>query len=97
VLNWSDTATFLLEAEVFHTTVTSFIRQSYPVIFERALTFTLPAAAEGVSIEAQLNGSLIVFPLGPALLLSWANCQMVVNKDATRVYRCELKPDYRFP
>ena len=95
-LNWSDTATFLLEAEVYHPTVTSLIRQSYPVIFERALTFTLPAAAEGVSIEAQLNGSMIVFPLGPALFLSWANCQMLVNKDGTRVYRCELKPGYRF-
>ena len=97
VLNWSDTATFLLEAEVFKETITPIIRQSYPVIFEQALTFTLPAAAEGVSIEAQLNGSMIVFPLGPALLLSWANCQMVVNKDGSRVYRCELKPGYRFP
>jgi len=97
VLNWSDTATFLLEAEVYHTTVTTFIRQSYPFIFERGLTFTLPAAAEGVSIEAQVNGAPIVFPLGPALRLTWARCQMVVNKDGTRVYRCELKPGYRIP
>ena len=97
VLNWSDTATFLVEAEVFHPTVSSFIRQSYPVIFERALTFTLPAAAEGVSIDAQVNGEMIVFPLGPALILSWANCQMTVNKDGSTVYRCELKPGYRFP
>lgn len=96
-LAWSDTATFLAEAEVFHPTVSAAIRQSYPVIFERALTFTLPPAAEGVSIEAQLNGTMIVFPLGPALYLSWANCQMVVNKDASSVYRCELKPGYRFP
>lgn len=95
-LDWSDTATFLVEAEVFHPTVTSDIRQSYPVIFERALTFVLPGSAEGVSIEAQFNGSLIVFPLGPALILSWANCQTVVNKDnSSRVYRCELKPGYR--
>ncbi len=96
-LNWSDTATFLVEAEVYHPTVNSALRQSYPLIFEGALTFTLPASAEGVSIEAQLNGSMIVFPLGPALHLSWANCQMVVNKDGSRVYRCELKPGYRFP
>lgn len=95
-LNWSDTATFLLEAEVFKQVVRDALRQSYPVIFDRALTFTLPAAAEGVSIEAELNRSMIVFPLGPSLFLSWANCQLLVNKDQTRVYRCELKPGYRF-
>jgi len=96
VLNWSATTTFLLEAEVFHPTVSSLLRQSYPLIFERALTFTLPGSAEGVSIEAQMNDSPIVFPLGPALILSWATCQQVVNKDGSRVYRCELKPEYRF-
>ena len=95
-LNWSDTATFLLEAEVYKHLVRDVLRQSYPVIFERALTFTLPAAAEGVSIEAELNRNMIVFPLGPALILSWANCQLLVNKDQTKVYRCELKPGYRF-
>jgi hypothetical protein len=95
-LNWSDTATFLLEAEVYKPVVSDVPRQSYPVIFERALTFTLPAAAEGVSIEAELNGAMIVFPLGPTLFLSWANCQLLVNKDQTKVYRCELKPGYRF-
>jgi hypothetical protein len=95
-LNWSDTATFLLEAEVYKQVVRDVLRQSYPVIFDRALTFTLPVAAEGVSIEAELNGNRIVFPLGPSLFLSWANCQLLVNKDQTRVYRCELKPGYRF-
>jgi hypothetical protein len=95
-LNWSDTATFLLEAEVYKHLVRDVLRQSYPVVFDRALTFTLPAAAEGVSIEAELNRSMVVFPLGPSLLLSWANCQLLVNKDQTKVYRCELKPGYRF-
>ena len=95
-LDWSDTATFLLEAEVFKHVVRDVLRQSYPVIFDRALTFTLPASAEGVSIQAELNRSMIVFPLGPSLFLSWANCQVLVNKDQTRVYRCELKPGYRF-
>ena len=95
-LNWSDTATFLLEAEVYKPVVSDILRQSYPVTFERALTFTLPAGAEGVSIEAELNGSMIVFPLGPTLFLTWANCQFLVNKDQTKVYRCELKPGYRF-
>jgi len=96
-LDWSDTATFLLEAEVYKPLVSSVLRQSYPVTFARALTFTMPAAAEGVSIEADLDGTPIVFPLGPDLLLSWANCQFQVNKDQSKVYRCELKPGYRLP
>jgi hypothetical protein len=96
VLDWSDTATFLLEAEVFKRMVSDVLLQSYPVIFDRALTFTLPGAAVGVSIQAELDGTTIVFPLGPSLSLSWANCQVVVNKDQTKVYRCELKSGYRF-
>jgi len=96
-LNWSDTATFLLEAEVYRPSETDVLRESYPVVFGQALTFTLPAAAEGVSIQAELDKSAIVFPLGPALYLSWADCQLLVNKDQTKVYRCELKPGYRFP
>jgi hypothetical protein len=95
-LDWSDTATFLLEAEVSKRIVSDVLLQSYPVIFDRALTFTLPGAAAGVSIQAELNGTIIVFPLGPSLSLSWANCQVVVNKDQTKVYRCELKSGYRF-
>ena len=96
-LDWSDTATFVLEAEVYRPVETDVIRESYPVIFGQALTFTLPAAAEGVSIQAELDKSMIVFPLGPSLYLSWADCQVLVNKDQTRLYRCELKQGYRFP
>jgi hypothetical protein len=95
-LDWSDTATFLLEAEVFRPVTTDVMRESYPVMFGRTLTFTLPATAEGVSIQAELDKNVIVFPLGPALTLSWANCQLQVNKDQTKVYRCDLKPGYRF-
>jgi hypothetical protein len=93
---WSDTATFLVEAEVVHPMVSDVVRNSYPVIFGDALNFTLPPAAEGVSIQADLNGETIVFPLGPALLLSWADCNARANPDQTRVYRCELKPGYRW-
>jgi hypothetical protein len=95
-LDWSDTTTFLVEAEVFHPMVSGNVRESYPAIFGQALNFTLPAAAEGVSIEAEINGDAIVFPLGPDLFLSWAECDTRVNKDQTRVYRCELKPRHRF-
>jgi hypothetical protein len=94
--NWSDTTTFLLEAEVFHPMVSDLVRQSYPVIFGQALNFTLPALAEGVSIHAEINGESIIFPLGPNLFLSWADCNARVNKDQTKVYRCELKPGFRF-
>ena len=94
--NLSDTATFLLEAEVFHPMESDVVREFYPVIFGQGLDFTLPAAAEGVSIEAEIDGSAIVFPLGPNLFLSWAECNARLNKDQTRVYECELKPGFRF-
>lgn len=97
-LDWSDTTTFLLEAEVFHTTNVSDVRKSYPVVFGRTLNFTLPPAHEGVSIEAELGGEAMVFPLGPDLDLSWATCTARPNSDPekTIVYRCELKSGYRF-
>lgn len=96
VLNWSDTATFLVEAEVTHTMVSDMIRQSYPVVFGDGMSFTLPAAAEGPSIEAELNSAPIVFPLGPELILSWAVCQVEISPTKTKIYRCELKPGYQF-
>ena len=40
-LDWSDTATFLMEAEVNHTAINSNVRQLYPVIFGRTLNFTV--------------------------------------------------------
>lgn len=96
VRNWSDTTTFLLEADVSHTMVSQIDHQSYPVIFGPALNFTLPADAEGVSLEADLAGETIIFPLGPDLFLSWANCSAGDNKDKSKVYHCELKPGYQF-
>jgi hypothetical protein len=96
VLNWSDTATFLVEAEVTRNTPSDAVRQAYPAIYGRAMSFTLPATAQGPSIEADLGGSEIVFPLGPALILSWADCTLDVRADQTKLYRCELKPGYAF-
>jgi len=95
--NWSDTTTFLLEAEVVHPAISDIVRRSYPVIFGQQLNFTLPAMAEGVSIQAEIGGESIVFPLGPNLFLSWADCTTRVDSDQTKIYRCELKPGYRFP
>ncbi len=97
-LDWSDTTTFLLEAEVFRTSMVSSVRRSYPVIYDRTLNFTLPPTEEGVSIEAEIDGTPMVFPLGPELYLSWATCVVRTNTEAQKssVYRCELKPGYRF-
>lgn len=93
---WSDTTTFLLEAEVFHNMPSEVVHESYPVIFGRALNFTVPTGAEGISIEADISGETIFFPLGPALFLRWTNCNARINQDQTNVFRCELKPGYRF-
>lgn len=94
--DWSDPTTFLVEAEVVHTMQSPIEHQSYPVIFGAALSFTLPTEAEGVSLEADVAGETIIFPLGPDLFLTWANCNTKVNRDRNSVYRCELKPGYRF-
>jgi hypothetical protein len=94
-LNWSDTATFLIEAEVVHPMASDIVRESYPVIFGQTLNFSLPAAAEGPSIEAEINGQAIVFPLGPDLFLSWAQCSIEMSKEQSRLYRCEIKRGYQ--
>lgn len=96
IRNWSDTTTFLLEAEVVHPMTGDIVRESYPVIFGRALNFSLPPAAEGPSIEAEVGGEDIVFPLGPNLFLRWAACHIGTDKDQSKTYRCELKPGYQF-
>jgi hypothetical protein len=96
VRNWSDTVTFLVEAEVTRTMISDMVRISYPIKFGDAMEFTLPANAEGPCIEAELNGTDIVFPLGPAMHLSWADCVVDVSPDRTKLFQCQLKPGYRF-
>jgi hypothetical protein len=94
VLDWSDTTTFLFEAEVFHAMISDIVQYSYPAIFGQTVHFTVPTGAEGVCIEADLNRDHIVFPLGPEPRLSWASCTALVNPDHTKLYRCELNPGY---
>jgi|SRR5665213_226677 len=96
VRNWSDTATFLLQAEVFHTQVRDIVRESYPVIFGRSLNFTLPADAQGVTMEAELNGTQVIFPLALDPELSWADCKVKNENKRGSDYRCELKSGYTF-
>lgn len=95
-VDWSDTTTFLVEAEVIRTQASDTVRYSIPVVFGNGMDFTLPGTAQGPSIEAGLNGSDIVFPLGPDILLSWAVCTLKANADGSKLYRCQLKPGYRF-
>jgi hypothetical protein len=94
ILTWSDTVTYLAEAEVIRTMVSDMVRQSYPINFGSAMNFTLPATAEGPAIQADLNGTNIVFPLGPQLRLSWAACGLETAPDHTKLYQCQLKPGY---
>jgi hypothetical protein len=96
VRNWSDTVSFVLEAEVTRTNLSDLTRLSYPIVFGRGLNFSLPPSGEGPSIEASLAGQEIVFPLGPGLTISWANCSLQTSRDQTKNYRCDLKPGYRF-
>jgi hypothetical protein len=96
VRNWSDTTTFLLEAEVFRQQVSDIVRQSYPVIFGETLNFSLPAAAEGPSLEAELGGVPITFPLGPDPVMSWAACGVITARDHSKSYRCELARGFKF-
>ncbi len=95
-LNWSDTVTYLVEAEVVHPSENDIVRESYPAIFGPSLSFSLPPSAEGPAIEAELNGEAIVFPLGPNLGVTWAQCTETTGSDQVVSYRCELKPGYRF-
>ena len=68
------------------------------MIFGQTLNFTLPPTEEGVCIVADMDGTPMVFPLGPDLNLSWANCNSRSNREGehSTVYRCELKPGYKF-
>ena len=96
VRGWSDTTTFVLEADVVHPEITAISQHAYPTILGRRLNFSLPAAAEGVTIKAEIGGEEIIFPLGPTALLSWATCEVRSERDQTRMFRCELKPEYEF-
>jgi len=88
--------TFLVEADVVRTMLSDVIRQAYPSRFGREMTFTLPSTGQGPSIEAEVNGLDIVFPLGPDLRVSWASCTLQTGSTQIKLYSCELKPGYRF-
>jgi hypothetical protein len=96
VRDWSDSATFLLRGDVFRSQVGETVLQSSAVIFGRTMNFTLPPSAEGPSIIAEMNQSREVFALGPAAILSWADCNIRVEKNQAKDYRCELKAGFRF-
>ncbi len=93
---WSDTATILVEAEVVHPTEVDVVRESYPAIFGPSFSFSLPASSEGPSIEAEVNREAIVFPLGPDLSVTWAQCSEGKISERVTSYRCDLLPGYRF-
>jgi hypothetical protein len=95
-VGWSDTTTFLVEAEVVHPADVDVVREAYPAIFGPSFSFSLPSSSEGPSIEAELNGEPIVFPLGPDYSVTFARCTRGELNDRITSYRCELLPGYRF-
>lgn len=96
VLNWSDTTSFLVEADVVRTMITDSVQYAYPFIVGQTMNYALPARSEGPSIEADLDSQYIVFPLGPATLLPWATCTVELSQQGNKIFRCQLKPGYRF-
>ena len=64
VLDWSDTTTFLFEAEVFRSMTSDSVRLSYPVIFGQALHFAVPANAEGFASRRKSTASPSFFRWG---------------------------------
>ena len=95
VLDWSDTAVFLVEADVIRTTVTEAVRYAYPFMIGATMSFALPSSAEGPSIEADVDGQNIVFPLGPLLRLPWATCSVEVSQQSNKNFRCQVNTGYR--
>jgi hypothetical protein len=96
IRDWSDSTTFVLQAEAFRVQVYDLVRQYYPTIIGRTVNFSLPAGASGLTVEAEVNGTDIDFALGPRPVLSWADCRVSEGRDHVAAYRCELKPWCRF-
>jgi hypothetical protein len=95
VLDWSDTTDFLVEADVVRTMVTDAVQQAYPFIVGETMSFALPPGSEGPSVEADVDGQLIVFPLGPDIILPWATCSREGGPEGEQIYRCQIKSGYR--
>ena len=96
VLNWSDTTDFVVEADISRNVLTDKVHHSYPFIVGQTMNFGLPQGSEGLSIEVNLDGQEIVFPIGPELILTWATCGVETPAAGNRLYRCQLKPGYAF-
>ena len=65
---------------------TNTIQRSYPIILGRgAQLYAAPLPPQGVSIEAEVDGSPIVFPLAPNGFLSWATCEIRARERVKRI------------
>ena len=78
--------------------ISDLVRMTYPIILGTSLNFTLPPTAEGPSVEAELNGENIIFPLGPdpCFELGRLQCQRAKGNNGQKFYRCELNAGYQF-
>ncbi len=95
-LNWSDTTDFVVEADISRNVLTDKVHHAYPFIVGQTMNFSLPDGSEGLSIEANLDGQEIVFPMGPDLIMTWATCGVETPAAGNKLYRCQLKPGYTF-
>ena len=95
-VDWSDTATFLVEAEVYQESIESKLRMAFPVLYGRDMHFTAPPTAEGVTIEADVGKTPTVFPLGPDLYMDWGICSSRKGRNNDTICECELRPGYTF-
>jgi hypothetical protein len=96
VIGWSDTTTFLLQAEAIRHILVDSTQRAYPLIFDHTMSFSLPTTADGICVEAEVAGQPITFPINPNFNLSWANCEIQPEPENNRLYRCDLKPGYVF-
>ncbi len=96
-LDWSSTATFLLEAEVFHSAINSSMRESYPVVYGRTLNFTLPPTQEGVSIEAELDGHCNGLSTGTGTLSKLGNLQCTNECGSRKIDRVPMRTQAWIP
>jgi hypothetical protein len=95
VRNWSDTATLVLESEVFRSQLTDVTENSHPIILGRGLNFTLPATAQGPSIQAEVDGRKWSSHWDQ-MLCSAGQLRDPHGNDRNRTFRCDLKPGYAF-
>ena len=80
VRDWSDTTTFLLQAEVYLSVVNNLTRLSYPVIFGRSMNSRCRRMPRAQASRPKWTERKL-FPISPDPVLSWADCSVRVKRN----------------